>query len=73
MEPPESPHQAAIPNRTYTPVYRQPWQDPIRFITKAIDEHTHLYLSTNNRWHYQQAEILRRYLSDLKAWLSRTN
>ena len=48
---------------------RECWNTPIHQILKAIDNHTILYLKTNDTWHENQAKILRQYVSDLKTWI----
>ena len=48
---------------------RECWNKPIHQILKAIDSHTRLHLETGNFWHEQQAQILRRYVADLKIFI----
>ena len=48
---------------------RDKWDDPIRQIVKAIDNHTRLYLETGDRWHWERAEDLRNYLHKLKNYI----
>jgi hypothetical protein len=45
------------------------WNPKIHNILKTIDLHTELHLKTGNDFHYHQAEILRKYVSDLKTWI----
>jgi hypothetical protein len=55
--------------RTYEPANRKPWQEPIKWIIKAIDQHDALFLSTGNHWHREKAETLRAYILELKRWV----
>jgi hypothetical protein len=48
---------------------RECWNKPIHQILKAIDNHTHLYLDTGDFWHEEQAQILRKYVADLKVFI----
>jgi hypothetical protein len=48
---------------------RECWNAPIHNILKAIDNHTRLHLKTGDSWHEEQAEILRKYVKDLKVWI----
>lgn len=59
------------PRRTYAPPEREPWQEPIRWISRAIDQHTAEHIRTGNLWHAQQAQVLRDYLTSLKQWIFR--
>jgi hypothetical protein len=61
-----------VTERTYAPASRQPWQDPIKFIVKAIDQHEALFLATGNRWHQNKAADLRLYILELKRWICYT-
>jgi len=38
-------------------------------ILQAIDNHTRLFLETGDFWHQEQADILRKYIKDLKVWI----
>ena len=38
-------------------------------ILKAIDNHTKLWMETGDDWHEEQAQILRKYVKDLKVWI----
>jgi len=51
-----------------TPI-REPWNAPIHQILKAIDNHTRIGMKTEDPWHEEQAEILRKYVKDLKVWI----
>jgi hypothetical protein len=57
-----------MPREWNTP-HRESWNAPIHNILKAIDNHTHQYLSTGEKWHAEQADFLRRYVADLKRWI----
>jgi len=57
-----------MPREWNTP-HREKWTAPIHQILKAIDNHTRLHLETGNFWHEQQAQILRRYVADLKDFI----
>jgi hypothetical protein len=48
---------------------RQPWNPKIKNILKTIDLHTKMHLETGNDFHWHQAEVLRKYVYDLKAWI----
>ena len=49
---------------------RHPWNPKIHNILKTIDLHTQMHLESGNDFHYQQARILRKYVSNLKTWIS---
>ena len=51
-----------------TPI-REPWNPVIKKCLDAIDTHIRLYLKTGDDWHLPQAEILRKYVSELKTWI----
>jgi hypothetical protein len=57
-----------MPREWNTPV-RECWNAPIHSILKAIDNHTRLHFETGDRWHLEQAQILRDYVSGLKDWI----
>lgn len=48
---------------------RYHWNPKIHNILKTIDLHTQLHLETGNNFHWEQAEVLRKYVSDLKTWI----
>lgn len=56
-------------SRDFNTPYREPWNPKIHNILKTIDLHTELHLKTGKDFHWNQAEILRRYVSDLKTWI----
>jgi hypothetical protein len=35
----------------------------------AVDEHIKAYTKSGDDWHLSQAEILRKYVKDLKVWI----
>ena len=57
-----------MPREWNTP-HREKWTAPIHQILKAIDNHTRLHLETGDFWHEEQAQILRKYVSDVKVWI----
>jgi hypothetical protein len=57
-----------MPREWNTPV-RECWNAPIHNILKAIDNHTQIYFSTGDKWHLEQANFLRTYVSSLKTWI----
>ena len=57
-------------SRTYNTPHRENWNPKIHSILKTIDLHTELHLETGNEYHWRQAEILRKYVSDLKTWIN---
>ena len=57
-----------MPREWNTP-HRECWNAPIHNILKAIDNHTSMYFATGSVWHLEQAEILRKYVADLKTWI----
>lgn len=48
---------------------RHPWNPKIHNILKTIDLHIELYLKSGDTFHLTQAEILRKYVYDLKTWI----
>jgi hypothetical protein len=48
---------------------QEKWTAPIHQILKAIDNHTRLYIETGDVWHEEQAQILRKYIKDVKVWI----
>ena len=57
-----------MPREWNTP-QRECWNPAIYQILKAIDHHTRFYLETGDVWHEEQAQILRKYIKDLKIWI----
>lgn len=57
-----------MPREWNTPK-REPWNPVIKKCLDAIDLHTRLHLETGNVWHEEQAQILRKYVKDLKVWI----
>lgn len=55
--------------REYDTPHREQWNKPIHQMLKAIDNHTKEYLKDGDTWHLKQAEILRKYVKDLKEWI----
>jgi hypothetical protein len=57
-----------MPREWNTPT-REPWNTPIHYILKAIDNHIHEHFNTGDMWHLEKAEELRSYLHELKTWI----
>ena len=57
-----------MPREFNTP-HREPWNAPIHQILKAIDNHNQEYFKTGNSWHLEKADMLRKYLDELKTWI----
>lgn len=57
-----------MPREFDTPI-RQPWNPVIKKCLDAVDTHVKLHLYTGDAWHLSQAEILRKYVRDLKTWI----
>jgi hypothetical protein len=58
--------------REWNTSFREPWNPIIKKCLDAIDLHSRLHLSTGDIFHHEQAEILRKYVSDLKDWIHAT-
>jgi hypothetical protein len=56
-------------SRDFNTPQREDWNGPIHKILKAVDNHTNLYLKTEDIWHEEQAEYLRKYVDGLKTWI----
>ena len=56
-------------SRTFNTKSRECWNKPIHQILQAIDNHTRLHLETGDSWHEEQAQILRKYVKDLKVFI----
>lgn len=54
-------------SRTFNTPHREKWNAPIHNTLKAIDNHNQEYFKTNNIWHLEKAELLRKYLHELKT------
>ena len=57
-----------MPREWNTPI-REPWNPVIKKCLDAVDLHVQLHLDTQDNWHNSQAEILRKYVKDLKIWI----
>lgn len=57
-----------MPREFDTPIC-QPWNPVIKKCLDAVDTHVKLHLDTGDAWHLSQAEILRKYVRDLKTWI----
>lgn len=58
--------------RTWDSPIRSPWNPKIHNSLKSIDLHVELYLKTKDPFHLEMAEVLRRYVSQLKTWIHAT-
>ncbi|NDB57040.1 hypothetical protein EB001_01115 [bacterium] len=57
-----------MPREWNTPI-REPWNAPIHQMLQAIDNHIRIGMKTEDPWHEEQAQILRKYVKDLKVWI----
>jgi hypothetical protein len=57
-----------MPREWDTPL-REPWNVLIHQALQGIDRHNRLYLATGERWHVEQAAVLRTYVHELKTWI----
>ena len=57
-----------MPREWNTPI-REPWNPVIKKCLDAVDEHTRQHIQTGDEWHLSQAEVLRKYVKDLKVWI----
>jgi hypothetical protein len=64
---PKAPRTVA--RREFNTPVREPWNDAIREILKAIDNHNQIYFETKNFWHIEKARQLREYVKELKDWI----
>ena len=48
---------------------RKPWNPKIKSILDTIDIHTQMHLESGDNFHWTQAEVLRKYLLELKTWI----
>jgi len=60
-----------VPERDFNTPVREPWNAMIYQSLKAIDRHNQIGFSTGDRWHFEQAQALRAYVSRLKDWIHR--
>lgn len=56
-------------SRTYNTEIRKPWNPVIKKCLDAIDEHVRQNIESGDKFHIKQAEILRKYVSELKTWI----
>jgi hypothetical protein len=57
-----------MPREFNTP-HREKWNAPIHQILKAIDNHTHEYFKSGDKWHLEKAQELREYIKQLKDYI----
>jgi hypothetical protein len=57
-----------MPREWNTPI-RALWNPVIKKCLDAIDEHIRNYVETGDELHLSQAEVLRKYVKDLKIWI----
>lgn len=60
---------SAVSKREWNTPVREPWNVLIHQSLQAIDRHNMLWVSSGDRWHLQQAQVLREYVSGLKTWI----
>lgn len=56
-------------SRTFNTIYREDWNAHIHQTLKAIDNHNQEYFKTGNIWHLEKAQMLRKYIYELKDWI----
>jgi hypothetical protein len=59
----------AVSKREWSTPVRADWCPLIHQALQAIDRHNMLWISSGDRWHLQQAQVLREYVSGLKTWI----
>lgn len=64
-------HGVVDERRTFNTPLREPLNPIISHMLKAVDWHVNAYLRTGDRWHMEQAEVIRRYTQQLKDWVVR--
>jgi hypothetical protein len=57
--------------RTFNTPLREPLNPIIHHMLKAVDWHVATYWRTGDQWHLRQAEVIRRYVEELKEWVKR--
>jgi hypothetical protein len=57
-----------MPREWDSPI-RNPWNPKIKSILDTIDIHTQMHLESGDNFHWLQAEILRKYILELKSWI----
>lgn len=55
--------------RTWNTPLREPWNPIIKQCLIAIDLHTDFYLKDREPIHLRQADLLRKYVTELKNWI----
>lgn len=64
-------HGAVEERRTFNTPLREPLNPIIHQMLKAVDWHVNAYLRTGDRWHMEQAQVVRTYVQQLKEWVVR--
>ena len=59
----------AVSKREWNTPVREPWNVLIHQALQAIDRHNTLWIRSGDRWHLQQAQVLREYVGGLKTWI----
>lgn len=57
--------------RTFNTPLREPLNPIISHLLKAVDWHVDTYLRTGDKWHMDQAQVVRGYVQGLKEWVKR--
>lgn len=55
--------------RTWNTPIRENWNPVIKECLNAIDYHVAFHIETGESWHEERAQILRKYVADLKEWI----
>jgi hypothetical protein len=61
--------RAMTERRTFNTPLREPLNPIIYQSLRAIDWHNTQYFLTMDQWHLEKAAIIRRYVTELKAWI----
>lgn len=60
---------SVVPREWNTP-RREPWNPVICQLLRAVDHHNVQFFRSGDRWHLEKADQLRRYVRELKDWLT---
>ena len=60
---------SAVSKREWNTPVRADWCPLIHQALQAVDRHNCHWFATGDRWHLQQAQTLRDYVSGLKTWI----
>lgn len=55
--------------REWSTSIRDPWNAKIHTMLQTIDLHNQLYFKTNDAFHLESSEVLRKYVLNLKTWI----